>query len=186
MSIIVDVIIVIIMLLSIFLGYRQGLIKAAIKIAAFFIAIVVALILYKPVSNIIINNTPVEDRIQSAITNKILPEGADPNSEVQENNDIPSFIINAAGNTVNSIAHALTVEIIQIVVLLLIFILVRFALKFITILADLIAKIPILKQFNELRRSNIWTVKRIYICICNTCSNIIYSTYDRWKYNTDN
>jgi len=156
MSIAVDLIIIIIVLLSIFLGYKQGLIKAAIKIASFFIAIAVAFMLYQPVANAIINNTSIDENIQSSITNRILPEGATPDSEVQITN-IPNAILSGAANTVNNISHALTVKIIEAVVLLAIYVVVRLVLRLVTVLADLIAKIPILKQFNELRRSNIWT-----------------------------
>jgi len=154
MSIIIDLIIVIIVLLSIFLGYKQGLIKAAIKIASFFIAIAVAFILYQPIANAIIDNTSIDENIQTSITNKILPEGATPDSEVQITN-IPNAILSGASSTVNNISHALTVKIIEAVVLLAIYVIVRLVLKLVTILADLIAKIPVLKQFNELRRSNI-------------------------------
>ena len=178
MSIVVDLIIVIILILSLFVGYKQGLIKAAIKIASFFIAIAVALILYQPVANVIINNTNIEKNIQNSITNKILPEGATPDSEVQISY-IPDSIITSADNTVNSISHALAVKIIEVAALVAIYIIVRLALKFITVLADLIAKIPVLKQFNELRRINIWSLKRNHTYIFPACSGIIYCTNDK-------
>ncbi|MCL2341744.1 MAG: CvpA family protein [Firmicutes bacterium] len=155
MSIIVDLVIILIILLSIFLGYRQGLIKAAIKIASFFIAIAVAFILYQPVANAIMNNTTIDEKIQTGITDRILPEGVSPDSKVQITG-IPNSIISSAENTVTSISHELAVKIIGVASLLIIYIIVRLVLRFITILADLIAKIPILKQFNELRRSVIW------------------------------
>jgi len=51
MWIIFDLIIIAIIGLATFIGYKQGLVKAAIKILSFFIAIIVALVLYKPISN---------------------------------------------------------------------------------------------------------------------------------------
>ena len=67
MSIIIDVIIVAIILLSTFLAYRKGLITLAIQLVAFVIAIVLTLLLYKPVSNVIINVTGIDEAIQNAI-----------------------------------------------------------------------------------------------------------------------
>jgi len=181
MSLIVDLVIVIIVVLSIFLGYKQGLIKAAIKIAAFFIAIAVAFVLYKPVSSAIINNTSLCDKIESSITDRILPAGGSPDSEVQVQN-IPNAIISSVDNTVSSLSHALAVKIIEGVTLLAIYFIVRFALKFITALADLIAKIPILKQFNELRWNNIWAHSRDFAYILSACNNIIFSSNDKWRF----
>ena len=57
MSIIIDLIIVGILGLSIFFGYKKGLTKCVIKILSFVIALVVAFILFKPVSNFVIKNT---------------------------------------------------------------------------------------------------------------------------------
>ena len=57
MSLIIDLIIIAIVLLFTFLGYKRGLIKVAIKLCTFFIAIIVAFMLYKPIANIVIDNT---------------------------------------------------------------------------------------------------------------------------------
>ena len=67
MSIVVDIIIVAIILLSTFLAYRKGLISLAIQLVAFVIAIALTLLLYKPVSNVIINVTGIDEAIQNAI-----------------------------------------------------------------------------------------------------------------------
>ena len=67
MGIILDIVIIAIIALSIFLGYRKGLVKIAVKLCAFLIAIIVSIVFYKPVSNIIINNTQLDEKIESAI-----------------------------------------------------------------------------------------------------------------------
>ena len=67
MGIILDVVIISIMALSIFLGYRKGLVKIAVKLCAFLIAKIVSIVFYKPVSNIIINNTQLDEKIESVI-----------------------------------------------------------------------------------------------------------------------
>ena len=65
MWVIFDLLIIGIIGLCTFIGYKQGLVKAIIKILSFVIAIVIALILYKPVSNIIIKNTSIDDNIKN-------------------------------------------------------------------------------------------------------------------------
>ena len=151
MGILVDLIIIGLIALCMFIGYKRGLIKASIRILSFFIAIVVALVLYRPVAGLIINNTNIAGNIQNRIVENILPEGANPDSEVQEVDiSITRIIGNIASPTANTVASALTVRIIEIGTLLIIFIVVRFVLRFVTILTDIITKLPILKQFDEL------------------------------------
>ena len=55
--IIVDLIILAVLLICIGLGYKRGLTGCLLKIISFVLAIVIACILFKPVANIIINNT---------------------------------------------------------------------------------------------------------------------------------
>ena len=48
-----------------FIGYKRGLIKVAFKLISFLLAIVLAVVLYKPISNFIINNTLYEIKKES-------------------------------------------------------------------------------------------------------------------------
>ena len=150
MAFIVDLIIIAIILLFTFLGYKRGLIKVAIKLCTFIIAIIIAFALYKPISNLVIENTGIDESIESAITDRILPEGASVDDEVELSNDLPSVILENSENTVKGIATSFSNTIIETGCFLIIFIVVKIILKFVTVLADLIAKLPILKQFNAL------------------------------------
>lgn len=150
MSLIIDLIIVAVILLFTFLGYKRGLIKVAIHLCTFFIAIIVAFVLYKPISNVVIENTNIDETIQTTITSKILPEGASETTEVELPDNLPNMILKNSQNTIQSVANSFTTTLIESACFFLIFILVKIILKFVTILADWIAKLPILKQFNEL------------------------------------
>ena len=68
---VLDLIIILVILLFTFLGYRKGLVKTAISILSFLIALVISIMLYKTVGNIIINNTGIDERIENAISSKI-------------------------------------------------------------------------------------------------------------------
>ena len=144
-----DIAVIAIIALSTFIGYKQGLVKSAIKILSFFIAIAVALVLYKPVSSIIIKATPIDDNIKNIMVDKITPDGINENQEVEVQDNIGLKIIGEATNTIEGIADAFAVKLIETVTILLIYIIVKIALKFVTALTDLIAKLPLLKQVNK-------------------------------------
>lgn len=144
MSIIVDIIIVAIILLSTFLAYRKGLITLAIQFVAVIIAVILTLLLYKPVSNLIINVTGIDEMIQDAI----LKEANDIMTNGEENaNQVVETIQN---NMLPETARTISINIIEGVVILILYVAIRIALKFVTALANLVSKLPILNQFNKL------------------------------------
>ena len=145
-----DIAVIAIIALCTFIGYKQGLVKSAIKILSFFIAIVVALALYKPVSSIIIKSTPLDENIKNVMVEKIKPEGVEENQKVDLEENLALKIVGEATNTIEGIAEAFSVKLIETVTLLLIYVIVKIALKFVTALTDLITKLPFLKQINEL------------------------------------
>lgn len=146
MGIIIDLIIIGFVLLSAYLGYRRGLLELGIKLCAFIIAIVVTFILYRPISNLVINNTSIDENIQSTIENNI---NEFMNSE--ESKDTSNALVESAKNgMLSETSRTLAINIINIVILIALFVVIRIALIFVTGLANLIAKLPILKQFNKL------------------------------------
>ena len=151
MSIIIDLILIGIIAMFTFLGYKQGLVKVAIKILSFFIAIVVAFTIYKPVSKMVINITQIDENIKNTIVEKIGIRGTDEQSEVQIKNNLVTKITGELNGTVNEMATTFSVKLIETSTLLLIFILIKILLKFITLFTDLITKIPLIKQVNKLR-----------------------------------
>jgi len=172
--------IVAIFAVSVFIGYKRGLIKSAIKILTFFIAIIIALILYRPVTAMILDNTNLGDRIQSGIVNNILPEGTSPDETVQLDESLVDIIGNAydaaVGTTVNNVAGVLTVQIVELLVLMGIFLIVKIGLRFVSLISDFVTKIPILKQFNEVRRNYLRRNTRYITDIYNTCSDFLTCT----------
>lgn len=150
MPIIFDIAVIAIIALCTFIGYKQGLVKCAVKILSFFIAIIVAFALYKPVSSIIINNTSIDDNIKNTMIEKIKPEGVEKDQEISVENNVKLYIVENSTTTIEKIADAFALKLIETVTLLLIFIIVKIALKFVSALTDLITKLPLLKQVNKL------------------------------------
>lgn len=179
---IADLIIIIIIALCTFVGYKRGLIKVAIKLLSFIIAIIIALTLYKPTANYIIQNTEIDDNIQNAITEKILPEGATEEDEVEITTNIPEMILEGAENTVKSISATLTTKLIEILSLIAIFIITKIILRVITLISNLIEKIPVIKQFNKAGGTIYGIIQGFLVCftilaVISLISPFINQTY---------
>ena len=164
---IVDLIIILVVLLFTFLGYRKGLVKTAINILSFLIALIISIMLYKTVGNIIINNTQIDESIEKTISSKITAENLGEKYEM-----LPDSLIQAGETTINNLANSLTQKIIYIVSFIVLFIALKIALIFVKFLAGIITKIPVIKQFDKLRWNYIWFNKRIFNSNSNFCRNI--------------
>lgn len=144
MSIIADIVIVAIVLLSTFLAYRKGFVNLAIQFVAVIIAVALTLLLYKPISNLIINVTAIDETIQSAIlekANDIMTNGE------EESNLIVESIQN---NMLPETARTISINIIEGAVMLILYIVIRILLRFVTALANIVTKLPIVSQINKL------------------------------------
>ncbi len=167
MAIIIDFIILAIMVICIALGYRKGLIGVAVNILGFFIALLIALILYTPISNFIINNTSIETTLQEAISDTVASyviqseesteeETEDNSSKVMADyiNDFIEEEKQKAQTTekeiINNVSEKVAINIIKIAVGIIVFIIAKIALIFVKALANIIAKLPIIGQFDKL------------------------------------
>lgn len=155
MGVILDLIILAIFIASVAMGYRKGLVKVAVQMCAVIIALVVSLTFYKPVSNMIIEKTEIDENIQNAII-----ENGTSQKEESEEKQKDSFMIyiekyvedsvtDAKNNAVESVAEVVSEKLINIVVIVLLFIVTRLALILLTLISDVITSLPIIKQFNK-------------------------------------
>lgn len=161
---VVDLIIVLVILLFTFLGYRKGLVKTAIGIVSFFVALIISIMLYKTVGNMVINKTQIDEKIEMTISSKVLTENYEEKLEM-----LPTNLVDAGENTVKEISRELSQKLIYISCFIALFIALKIALIFAKFLAGIITKIPIIKQVDKLRGNNLWFCKRIfnnYGCFC--------------------
>lgn len=162
MEYIVDIIIVLIISLSTYIGYRRGLIKAVLHIFSFVLAIILALALYKPMSNIIINSTEIDDSLKTTIYEKLAPQELTvENAQALQEQSVPQNIIDnitkyiqdastdAQEDVATVISEKLTELIINVGVGILVFIIAKILLSLIKVIGEWIAKIPIIKQLNK-------------------------------------
>ena len=140
MGILIDIIFIAIILLSAFLGYKKGLVNMASKLFAGILAIIITLILYQPVSNSIIKNTPLQTKIENIIIEKTQTENQEENSNV---------INELSQNMIKEQAKNISINVVHAITMIGIFLLVKIILSIVFALINGIANLPILKQFNE-------------------------------------
>ena len=145
MGILVDIILVVLIALSIFLGYKKGLATLAIKLCAFIIAILITFILYRPIANLVINTTSIDESIEDSIYNKVTEM-----IQKDDTNELTSDLIESAKQgMLEQTARELAINVVYGGTIIILFIIVRIALIFVSALANLVAKLPIIKQANE-------------------------------------
>lgn len=153
---IADAVVIIIILLCIFLGYKKGLIKVAVRLLSFIAALVVALILYTPISNHIIENTDIIPNLKNTIQTKIYNK-EEKEEEPVENKSITetmqSYVENytegVKENTSSYISEQIAITIVRLGTWIGLFAVTKLLLIFIRLFTDWVAEIPIIKQFNK-------------------------------------
>ena len=165
MTLIVDLIIVGIIALCAILGYFRGLTKSLLKIVSFVLALVIAFVLFKPISLLIINHTQIDDNIQKAIEEKMVgfvdQTSGNVEEAMRENSSMPEVmskyiqevVAENKGNTeeaAKQAAKSVADIIINAGTWILVFILARVILIFAKSILELIVKLPVLKQMDKI------------------------------------
>ena len=160
MSIVVDLIILAILAICIFFGYKNGLTKSIIKILSFIIAVIIAAIFFKPVSNLIIENTEIDDNIKQAIVN-LVSKDVEENGEIKEDTNLPQAMVNYINDSVkdaveetkttiiNNAAENIAITAINVASAVGLFIITRIILLIVTALTDILTNLPVIKQFDK-------------------------------------
>ena len=146
MGILVDIIIVAVVVLSTVLAYKKGLIAQAIKLCAVIIAIIATLLFYRPVANFIINTTNIDETIQ----NSIYERAYEVSTQRKNGEDAEKDLIEGAKLAgIQQTSREWSIQIINVGVILILFFGIKIALRFVTALADAVAKLPILNKLNK-------------------------------------
>lgn len=161
-GIIVDLLIASIIISVSYMGYKRGLTSVLYKIIAFILSIIIVLVLYKPVSNTIIENTNFDENIASTIK-EVLPESMlseknqedEKNSNVSKgtitliNNYISEAVEKAENNTVDYVATQLSYFLVRIITMIILYVVSRVLLIVLKFATDIIASLPIISTFNK-------------------------------------
>ena len=155
MGIIFDIIIIAIIIANIYICYKKGLVKLAVGLVAVLVAIILSVILYKPVSNLIIKNTGIDKKIENVIIENFSADtqNGGETKYVGVIDYLEKYANDAVTKTQNEIVYetagTMAVKITNVIVLLAIFIIVRAVLVLLTFVSDAITSLPLIKQCNE-------------------------------------
>ena len=154
MSIVLDILIILIFVASVYTGYKKGIINVGFNLFAFIIAIIVAVILYRPITNIIVNNTGIDESIEKIIIENGVKEKTEENKQTGIDSFVQNYAKDIAQGTQNAIvesaARPIAIKVIAIAIMILLFIIARIILIVLKVFTNLLAKLPILKQCNEI------------------------------------
>ena len=162
MPIILDLSVVAIFALCVFLGYKKGLAGCLLNILSFVLAIIIAAVLYKPVTNYIVDHTQIDENLEKSIVQMLEGEVDEQGKIKAEESNLPkdmvTYINDSVTNTVNDAkhssieasAHQITMTIISAGVAIIVFILAKIILLIVKIFTKFITDIPIIKQVNAL------------------------------------
>ena len=187
---IVDLIILVIVILSIILGRHKGLTVCLVNFFSLIIALVVALMLYKPVSNYLYEKTPVGENVKQVIKQNI--PMSEEEFQIGEDSILPeamkNYINDQAQNAnqtkdeaIENVSTELSKEIINIISFVIIFIVVRIALLLVKVISKIITKLPILQQIDHLGGAIVGAVEGIILvyfafAIISTISPMLENT----------
>ena len=155
MSIIVDLVILAIFIICIIIGYVRGLTGSLIKILSFVLSIVIAFILFVPVSNLIINNTQIDDNLEQSIREMIIGNNEEEQKMPEAITDYIQQQVESASDSAkeaiaDSTAQEVALTIVKAGTWIALFIIARILLIFLRFITALIAKLPVIKQFDKL------------------------------------
>lgn len=163
-GILVDLVIVSIIISNTFWGYRKGLVSVVFKIITFLVSLIIVFVLYKPVSESIIKNTELDEKLAIALADNLtgatIKEDSNEVFVAEESTVskgmeelIQSFVNEALNESpldpVAYVSEKVSVFMIQTGTFLVLFMLSRFILLFVRFAAELIANLPIIKMFNK-------------------------------------
>lgn len=170
MGFIVDIVLIAILAVFILIGYVKGLTGSILKIASFFISIVLVVVLYKPVSNLIIDKTLLDEKIESTIIEtfekeKKQEESQEPQEIAEKNenekkgfqetivNTINESIENAAIDAKNQVieqtAGKIATTVIRIGTGIAIYLSANLILLIVSLIAKGVTELPVIKQVDK-------------------------------------
>ncbi len=156
MSVIIDLIIVAVIAICIIIGYVRGLTGCLIKILSFVLSLVIAFVLFIPVSNFVIENTQIDENLEKSIREMIISDNKSSEEEMPTamsdyiNKRAEEIVDNAKEEVVNATARDISQTIVKAGTWIALFIVARIALIFLKLITSLISKLPVIKQCDKL------------------------------------
>ena len=119
------------------------------------LSIVIAFILFVPISNLIINNTQIDDNLEQSIREMIIGNNEEEQKMPEAITDYIQQQVESASDSAkeaiaDSTAREVSLTIVKAGTWIVLFIVARILLIFLRFITALIAKLPVIKQFDKL------------------------------------
>lgn len=165
---IADIIVIILILVATFRGYKKGFIKTGFGLLSLFIALAITFMFHQTAVEYVKENTGVEEWISNYLYNLDVNETISGDkfeddekvvlSESGENfiNNLPQAIVDLIGldeikeNAKITIVEKIVDFTVRLLAFIVVYIITKLVLTIIVFILDSIAKLPVIKQFNEL------------------------------------
>lgn len=162
-GILVDMVLISILVSTIYSGYRRGLVGVAFHIATFIVSIIIVLVVYKPVSQAIIDKTDWDDKLSIAIQDRLTGAMIDEEGNIIPDNTskIPTNMINfvnkllkdpidkAKMNMTTYVSNNLAIVMVRYGTMIVLFVISNILLSFLKSVFELIASLPFIRLFNR-------------------------------------
>lgn len=161
-GILVDLVIISILISNSYWGYRRGLVAVLFKVLLFIVSLLIVFLLYKPVSNSIIENSQLDETLTNSIRATLdgtslrdgtLLEPTESNISTAVIDLINSFVTEALKQSnVDPLGYAsvqLAYIMIRVGTMFALLVISRFFLLFVRFAAELIGNLPFIKMFNK-------------------------------------
>lgn len=168
---VVDLIGILLVTIGAFVAFKRGFVRTFFGFVSTFLAIILAFMFCNPVANIIINQTQIDEWVESKVQITLgveKKEETEKNTETKQEEtentnviskflkDLPNTVQNAVSmeeyktNTKNALAEKAVGVIIKILAWMIVYLTVRIILAVLCLIFDGIMSIPFLKQINNL------------------------------------
>lgn len=146
MGIAIDIVGVLIFVITIIFGYKRGLVGVAYKLVSFIVALILTLILINPVSNLLINNTNIDETVYNNIIDNI---GNKNDIQVTKVEYLDNYINQMKTDSAEIIATQISTNVVKAIAAVCLYIAIRIILLLFYKFSELLAELPIVKQFNK-------------------------------------
>ena len=143
---IIDIVAIIILAITVLFGYKRGLVKVGFKLLTFIVSLILTLVLLTPVTNLVIENTPLDDNIQNAIIQNF-GEGSEVNLTGVE--FIDKYIQEIKDTSVGAVSNQIAINATKVVTAIGLFLAIRIISFVFYKFSEMIAELPVVKQFNK-------------------------------------
>ena len=155
MSIIIDVVIAVFIIACIIVGYLKGLTGCLIRIISFVLSIIIAFVLFVPISNLVIDNTQFDERIEYSIKDMVAGNKDSTATEMPETiNEYIEKEVKKVGNeakntVVERVSHEVALTIVRAGTWVGLFVAAKILLICLEFITSLISKLPVIHQFDK-------------------------------------